>query len=153
MDKDHIYIPVPRKLYEKVVRLTSGRVNPLDLFENAMQQAVERLSEDWRVKLLARQERVGKPLVWGAVTLPHGTKMYMTYRTERFLAVVKDGRIEAQISGNAVLFDTASKWSRTVFGCNRNSWLDIRVLRPEETDWRLAADLRKEAVACLMNHE
>ena len=81
----------------------------------------------------------GRGYVWQAVHLPNGTRLRITYKGRQHYAEIRHKNL---MDGDASL--TPSEWARKVANnTNRNAWRDIWVKRPEDRDWQVADQLRR----------
>jgi hypothetical protein len=166
---DFLYVPVPRKLYNDVNRLSDGKI---DLVEFSLRQFDDYISmteeddahgifgtrfeeflADHYPDLLAsrRAREVGVeladdlmlsvPLVWKEVVIPSGAQVRMQYSNAYHFAKVNDGMIEDE-KGRY----TPSEWaSKIAAGTNRNAWRDLWFRFPNRREWLSATSLRDAA--------
>ena len=90
------------------------------------------------------EPHAGRGLAWTGkgVTLPHGTKLKMTYRGhDHFGEIIEE---KWGVEGNA--YSTPSQAAKGVSGgVSLNGWIYWYVKRPTDTDWLPIDDLRREA--------
>lgn len=77
---------------------------------------------------------------WPPLFLPNGTSISMEYKRETYHATVKFGKIDYDGANY-----TPSELARVIASnTSRNAWRDLRIKRPEDSDWTLADDLRRQ---------
>lgn len=166
--EDVIYIPVPRRLNNNLVRLTDGQMDASklagdlieewivyslddgihDLFGDRAMEAAEiyapHLAKQWLEKdklALSKYEKKNKPLVWKELSLRPGTEVRMTYDGVQHYAAVKEGFIEDDDGAFS-----PSQWaSKVADGTTRNAWRDLWFKEPFAKTWVPAEMMRSQA--------
>lgn len=163
-----IYLPFPKRLYDDIVRLSNGTLDPallavdqvmtfiernlddlaFDWFGDRLEEFAERHFPDFLTDLMAKRATEGRPrfaenlpLVWKEVTVPHGADVRMQYGGTYHYAAVRNGSIEDS-SGRY----SPSEWSSKIaMGTSRNAWKDIWFKEPLAATWVPASLLRQKS--------
>ena len=168
MSEKHIFIPIPRKLYDDIVRFSDGRLDPVVLAQNTLENWVvndlgdlfgedhwvrweeaaeiyaphllERLEKE-RGEVLARHREESKPLVWKEVSISAGSEVRMAYSGTHHYAKVERGCI--MDDGKEY---SPSEWaSKVAGGTSRNAWRDLWFRERLSQQWASAQRLRDQA--------
>lgn len=167
-DDDRVYIPFPRKLYDDIIRLSDGRLDPIHLAEqevlsfvvntissadtdfwgDRLDEAAEKYVPDvW--KRWAQEDEASalehamerRPLVWKEVTIRANSDVRMAYGGTHHYATVKHGCI-VDDDGEY----SPSEWaSKVAGGTVRNAWRDVWFREPMSSVWVPAQLLRDQA--------
>ena len=168
MSTDCIYVPMSRKLYNDVIRLTDGQIDPAAMAAFQLERWIERDLESgdgdyWGdrfeeaaeiyaphlLEVLAKTERAAlvkqdserKPLVWKEITVPAGSEVRMSYGGTHHYAIIADGRIVDNSGAYS-----PSDWARKVANnTSRNAWRDLWFREPLSKAWVPAQLLRDQA--------
>ena len=152
---DHIYIPFPKALYDDIVVLSQGRLDPAEIAPEQVLDLIERnldsIAGEWFGKNLnefvrrqlpaslkqlsqnSNPERVGesKSLFWKTISLPQGTTLRMTYGGKDHYAKVENGKVK-----DADGYFSPSRWARKVANnTSRSAPRDIFFKRPSDINW------------------
>jgi hypothetical protein len=142
------------QLHEIITRCR-GRRSVSDVVWNAVQSLLDSTrgdpeiwSEEHATEVAAEEgddelRRFGSPLKgyhWKNVFLPNGTKIRMKYRGQEHFAEIRQ---EKMMTGDRETSPSAWANSNARFTA-RNAWRDLWVLRPGDTTWRLADQLRHQ---------
>jgi hypothetical protein len=168
MTIEAIYIPIRRKLYDDIIRLSDGRLDPVALAENQLEiwiasdlefgdsdhwgerfgeaaaeyapHLLEQLDAE-NEKALARYRDETKPLVWKEVAIPAGSDVRMAYAETHHYAKVERGCIVDD--GKSY---SPSEWaSKVAGGTSRNAWRDLWFRERNSKRWVPAQRLRNQA--------
>lgn len=165
---DVIYLPVPRKLYDDVVRISDGRCDLIDIAIDQFHDFIRRTAEDnahglmgdrleeflaiyhpdilarWQIQHAAEAEEEFDPierfapLVWKDVVIPWGSEVRMQYAGAYHIARIGRGKIVDK-DGEF----SPSEWaSKIAGGTSRNAWRDLYFRSPSKPDWVSATALR-----------
>lgn len=166
-ESDHIFIPIPRELYDDIVRFSDGALDPAQLAASELEfwltNSVTFGDYDWgdRWEEVAakyapdvyeawlKEQNVDRPkpsrpcdLVWKEVTVPHGSQVRMTYKGRTYYAKVEDGAI---VDEEGRRF-SPSQWANHIAnGTARNAWRDLSFKLPMSAHWIPANILRAQA--------
>jgi hypothetical protein len=177
---DYIFLPVPRNLYDDVVRFSDGKCDLIDLAIDQFHDFIRRTAEDnahglmgdrldeflaiYHPDVLAHLHREDEeaelrdagrmerlsPLVWKEVEVPAGSEVRMQYGGAYHTAKVLRGRIVDQ-DGDF----SPSEWaSKVAQGTNRNAWRDLYFRFPGMQQWNSATtlrDLRRQELRSLVD--
>ncbi len=158
-----VLIPISRKLYDDIIRLSDGQLDPVRLanyqLEDWLAYSIEDGNYDWGErweeaaktfnphfyeKWLKEQDkesykRKRHDLVWKKVTIPHGSEVRMNYKKKDYYAKVEDGSI---IDGGRRF--SPSEWAKHIAsGTSRNAWRDLHFKFPNSKYWVPAEVLRR----------
>jgi hypothetical protein len=152
-----VYVPVPASLYNEIVlRIGDPDRDISGYIEHAVASYLERTEDDgdWSAAYYAWKngrkpaeefrQRYGDPAkgyYWTPLFLPNGTQIAMLYGGKTQVAEVRNEKIffeGEEISSPSVLA------SRIAAGTNRNAWRDLRIKRPQDVEYRLADELRRQ---------
>lgn len=153
---DTISIPFPQALYDKIILRSGGRLDPVQLAIDQVEQFIERTQGDdihWTREGIAAFAReagargfidIGDPKgghMWKPVFLPNGSRLRMNYKSKSYHAQV---RREA-IHNDDAEFDSISQWVRWVASnTERNAWHDVWIKRPGDADYIYSDKLRSD---------
>ncbi len=164
-DTNVVYIPMEEEFVCDLVRFSEGSLTPSRIGQIAQDQISLLLetTEDVRLnwfgcrktdydarylpELLETNEirKMGRPMVWKSISVPHGSEVRMSYGGRDHFAAVVDGKIQ---DGSNRL--SPSQWaSKIADGTQRNAWRDISIREPGSTRWILASALREKALESL----
>lgn len=149
---DYIYVPLRAELYADLVRRSgnsdvSGYIN--HSVESFLERSegdpdlwsakyIEKLAEDEDEEFLAKYGDPGRGYQWGAVFLPNGTQVRMTYGGQDTYTEIRHGRFcydEESMS--------PSQFARRVArNTTRNAWRDLYIKFPGDASWKPADSLR-----------
>jgi hypothetical protein len=148
---DVIYVPFPRELYDNIIRFSDGRLDPIELAVDQLEQFVDRNAFEERLwgdrwEEVAKAYATGqyeawlkenesraklRPLIWKSLTVPHGTEVRMNYYGKDHFARVENGAVVDEAGS----FSPA-EWCRKVAnGTQRNAWRDLWLRFPGERDF------------------
>lgn len=177
-----VYLPVPRRLYDDVVRFSDGRLDLIDIALDQFHDFIRRTADDnchglmgsrldeflaiyhpdiierWRNEdSLAEEDQAAaellrSPLVWKDVEIPAGALVRMQYDGAYHMARVKAGRI-VDSEGSFSPSEWASKVAK---GTSRNAWRDLFFRLPGKQEWIAAStlrDLRRQELTKIDNLE
>ncbi len=163
----HILIPIPRELYDDIIRFSDGALDPAEiavsLLEDWMERSVEFGNYDWMerweevaekyaphvYKAWLKEQNADRPvqaqprdLVWKEVTIPHGSRVRMTYKGRTHYAKVENGSIVDEEGRHF----SPSQWAHHIAnGTARNAWRDLSFKMPMSSHWIPANILRAQA--------
>ncbi|HEY0586695.1 MAG TPA: hypothetical protein VGD52_11205, partial [Pseudoduganella sp.] len=106
----------------------------------------------WMEKFQDRQARKAAATLdgyqWKCLFLPNGTTLRTVYKRKSYLAYVEGSeiRFEGQIVSPGQFVDEVSK-------CARNAWRTVWLRFPDETEWKHAMLLRKNAMQMETNRD
>jgi hypothetical protein len=107
--------------------------DPCEVVDQAVWYWMDNAS--WKPELLEKTDALGYQ--WKNLFLPSGTQIRMQYKGRYFYAVVK---------GDDLIHDGKStspaNFANNITQTSRNAWRDIWVKRPQDSEWKLANDLR-----------
>jgi hypothetical protein len=145
MPASTIAVPVSTELFVGLVdflREKGSDRDPVAVIENAIWYWIDNAdwkTEDLMPEVFERPQHLGYQ--WKTLRLPPGTKVRMKYKGTTY---------HASVEGDDFLYE-AKKISPSEFanqvasGTARNAWRDLWIKRPEDQDFRLADDLRRES--------
>lgn len=160
-----INIPFPRTLYDNIIRLSDGRVDPVHLAQDQVEQwvarSVEHFNECWgdRVGEVAeiyapdfaqlwqqdasapRSKQEKEALHWKELTIPAGSQVRMYYGGEWYYAEVQNSAIVDE----GVAYSPSEWASKVAGGTSRNAWRDLKIKEPLSRVWIPAQKLREAA--------
>lgn len=134
-----ISVPIPTGQFLDLVAFLreEGDVrDPVEVVSFAIQYFLDNAS--WKQDdLLVTQDSRGYQ--WKNLFLPRGTQVRMQYKGQYFYA---------KVEGDQLLYDGAptspSALANKITSSSRNAWRDLWIKRPQDKEWKLAADLRQE---------
>jgi hypothetical protein len=152
---DHLSVPFPKELYDKIIIRSGGKVDPVDMAIYQLEEWIERTLndedawteegfEEWQLELApaAKGPSLGDPTKgyhWKELYLPNGSELRMTYRGQIHHAQVRNEKLVYE--GNAY---SPSKLASKIAGdTGRNAWRDLWIKFPGQTNWDLAIRLRR----------
>jgi hypothetical protein len=135
MQGNDILMAVPAQVVGKACRFAPG--DPLGWLREAMQEAIQRAEAAQGEPSIDEQ----RPLVWGGVEFPPGTRFRAETKGESHDAVV-NAEGDLIWNGRAV---TPATFANRASGTTRNAWLFLMVRRPGDPDFALADKLRQSA--------
>lgn len=151
--EDKIFIPINPNIYAEFVRRGKAR-DAFGIIENVVEDFLERtkyddnlwsqnfideLDEEELENFTAEFGRDDKGYQWQNVFLPNGTELKMTYKSNAYYASVRFEHIVYK-----ELHLSPSEFARKVAeNTSRNAWRDIWIKRPNDKEWLLADDLRR----------
>jgi hypothetical protein len=94
----------------------------------------------WKSELLRKSAARGYQ--WKDLFLPENTEVRMQYKGRYYYAKVEGDQL--MYEGAAI---TPGSLANTIANSSRNAWRDLWVRRPNDPQWRLAADCRNEALS------
>jgi hypothetical protein len=144
MTEQTIAVPVDTKLFIGLVdflREKGSDRDPIAVIDTAIAYWMENAdwkTEDLMPEVFKRPQHLGYQ--WKILRLPPGTKVRMKY---------KGVTHHASVDGDDFIYEgkktTPSEFANQVAGGTaRNAWRDLWIKRPEDRDFRLADDLRRE---------
>lgn len=153
---DTISIPFPKDLYNKILIRSGGRLDPVQLAVDQVEQFIDRTQADdihWTPEGLAAFAEesnvasvvdIGDPKgghLWKPVFLPNGTRLRMHYKSKSYHAQIRKEVIADEEGSH----ESISQWVRSVAsGTARNAWHDVWIKRPSDADYIYADKLRSD---------
>jgi hypothetical protein len=131
-----IALPIDTKTFLELAAFLKENNDPRDPVEVANQAIWYWMeSASWKPELLKETDARGYQ--WKNLFLPAGTQIRMQYKGSYFYAM---------IDGDEMIYESEStspaSFANKVTQSSRNAWRDIWVKRPQDTEWKLANDLR-----------
>lgn len=137
-----IYVALPPNTYVALMDfLAESKLpdDPTDIIDTAVWYWIE--NAGWKEDMAPSQRAHRQPRQgyhWKTLFLPHGTKLRMRYRTDyHYAEVIEDDLV---FDGEKV---SPSEFTFKVTNTSRNAWRDIEVMRPNDSQWRVADILRR----------
>jgi hypothetical protein len=137
--KSEISVPISTALLLELADFLKSNNDPRDPVEMVTVAIDYWLSNaSWKPELLEETDHRGYQ--WKDLFLPTGTQIRMQYKGTYSYAKV-DGD-EIIYSGKSI---SPGSLANTIAGNSRNAWRDLWIKRPEDKEWRLADECRREA--------
>ena len=134
-----IYVAISPKTYlDLTTFLAASNLpdDPTDVIESAVAYWMD--NAEWKEGLAPSQRQSRQGYHWKTLFLPHGTKLRMRYRNDyHYAEVVEDDLIFESVKVSP------SEFTFKVTNTSRNAWRDIEVMRPLDSQWRVADILRR----------
>lgn len=133
MDRNEcVGVLIDKDLYLALIQKHPDAVS--SVIEHQMWDYLDRTSDN-----LTPMASMSDGYSWDRLFLPHHTKLRMKYKRTYYYA---------EVDGDSVIYEgervTPNQFTRQVTGGQaRNAWITIWVLRPGDTAWHLANELRK----------
>ena len=128
---DFVAVPISTEMYMEIARRYPGRVT--SLIEDVVENFLERTDEGYLMPS-------SNGIYWGAVFLPSGTKLRVSYRGEyKYAAVVEDEIIYEEENVPSVSKMASMMRNNT----SVNAWTYVELMRPSDKTWVLADILRR----------
>lgn len=152
--KEKIAVPIDSEIIGELFLRSGPKANISAWIEDLVWGYLERTADDdgwdeayydYRVNEAVSKnftEEFGDPkqgYFWAPLFLPNGTSIRMEYKRETHYAAVKFGKIAYKDQS----YSPSELAGFIANGTNRNAWRDLVIKRPGDTEWTLAADLRK----------
>ncbi len=141
--KSNISVPIPTEQFLELANFLQSNNDPRDPVE-MVSSAVQYWLDNarWKPELLAEVSSDIRGYQWKNLFLPQGTQIRMQYKGAYSYARVEDDEIIYR--GKPI---SPARLANTIGGTNRNAWQDLWIKRPEDKEWRLAADCRAKEEA------
>lgn len=133
-----ISVPVDTEQFLDLVDFLRSNGDPRDpvlVIWEAIAYWVDNAS--WKPELLS--ESANRGYQWKSLFLPEGTQVRMQYKGVTYYAKVEGD--DLVYNGSPI---SPSSLANTITQSSRNAWRDLWLLRPQDTEWQLADDCRKE---------
>jgi len=135
----HISVQIPTEQFLELVEFLrrEGDVrDPVEVVSFAVEYFLDNAS--WKQDdLLVTHDSRGYQ--WKNLFLPHGTQIRMQYKGQYFYA---------KVDGDQLLYEgvptSPGSLANKIANSSRNAWRDLWIKRPQDKEWKLAADLRQE---------
>jgi hypothetical protein len=135
----HISVAIPTKTFISLYEFlkSEGDVrDPSEVVPTAIEYWLDNAA--WKGRDLLKKVYAGYR--WKELFLPDGTQVRMRYKGQYSYAAVK---------GDEFVWDgqpsSPGQFANGVAQSSRNAWRDLELRRPNDTEWILAAELRKQA--------
>ncbi|MER8885837.1 hypothetical protein NKJ73_07070 [Mesorhizobium sp. M0074] len=150
---DYVSIPFPQDLYNRIILRSGGKLDPVSLAVDQVEQFIERTRDEplvWTregvAQFAAEQAVAGAEFgdpdrghQWSFVFLPNGTELRMKYLGKTHYATIKSENVVS----DATTFSSVSQWVRNVArGTSRNAWHDVWIRFPKESEFRYSDTVR-----------
>jgi hypothetical protein len=136
--KTQICVPVDTEQFLGLVDFLRSNGDPRDpvlVIADAIDYWMDNAS--WKSELLKVSKLRGYQ--WKSLFLPEGTQVRMQYKGATYYAKVEGDKLVyngAPISPSAL--------ANAITQSSRNAWRDLWLLRPQDSEWQLADECRKE---------
>lgn len=137
--KSSIAIPIQTEQFLELanfLRSNDDPRDPVEMVAHAIQYWLD--NAGWKPELSVEISNDAKGYQWKNLFLPHGTQIRMQYRSTYFYA---------KVEGDEILYDgkpiSPGSLANSIAGTSRNAWRDLWIKRPEDKEWKLAAECRK----------
>jgi hypothetical protein len=94
---------------------------------------------DWKPELLSQSDTRGYQ--WKSLFLPEGTQVRMSYKGTYHYA---------KVEGDRIIYESKSispgSLANTIASSSRNAWRDLWIKRPDDKEWKLSDDCRRETM-------
>jgi hypothetical protein len=155
---DFVCVPIDKDIYNEFILRTGESRDVASWIENIVIDFLDRTEDDpgiWSEEYFDRRavhgayllgvekESYGDPTKgyqWQNLFLKNGTKLRMSYKGEDYFADVRFQNINYQ----GEICSPAEFASRVAANTSRNAWRDIWIQAPNEKNWLLADQLRRE---------
>ena len=139
--KTQIAVPVGTEQFLELadfLRSNNDPRDPVDVVATAIEYWMDNAS--WKPELLSESDTRGYQ--WKSLFLGDGTQIRMQYKGTYFYAKVEGDEIIYQ--GKSI---SPGSLANTIAGSSRNAWRDLWIKRPDDKEWKLADDCRRETKA------
>lgn len=136
--KTQIAVPIPTVQFlelSEFLRTNNDPRDPVLMVGEAIDYWIQNAS--WKPDLLAQSDAPGYQ--WKHVFLPHGTQIRMPYKSAYYYAKVEGDQVIYQ--GKSI---SPGSLANTIAASSRNAWRDLWIKRPEDKEWTLANDCRRD---------
>lgn len=136
-----ISVPIETALFLELVDFLRSHNDPRDPVEVIANHAIYYWMEnaDWKPELLETIKSDSRGYFWKTLFLPNGTEIRMFYKSKNYYA---------RVEGDEIIYEGESvspgNLANTIAKSSRNAWRDLWIKRPNDKEWKLADDLRKD---------
>jgi hypothetical protein len=137
--KTQITVPVSTSLFLELTDFLRANNDPRDpvlVVSESIDYWIQNAS--WKPELLAQSDTRGYQ--WKNLFLPDGTQIRMPYKGVYYYAKVESDQIIYE--GKSI---SPSSLANTIASSSRNAWRDLWIKRPEDKEWILANDCRRDS--------
>jgi hypothetical protein len=133
-----VAIPVPTEKFLELSNFLQSKGDRRDPV-HAVWDAIEYwlMNADWKPELLRQNDTHGYQ--WKSLFLPEGTQIRMPYKGQYYYAKVE--RDEIIYEGKSI---SPGSLANTITSSSRNAWRDLWIKRPDDKEWKLADECRRE---------
>ena len=138
--KSSVSVPIPTEQFLHLASFLLSKDDPRDPVEvvsSAVQYWLDNAS--WKSELLSEVSSAIRGYQWKNLFLPQGTQIRMQYKGTYSYARVEDDEIVYR--GKSI---SPARLANTIAGGSRNAWHELWIKRPQDKEWKLAADCRRE---------
>lgn len=136
--KSNISVEISTEQFLELVDFLKSNGDPRDPVEMVTVAIDYWLSNaSWKPELLSESDTKGYQ--WKNLFLPDGTQIRMQYKGTYCYAKVEGD--ELMYGGKAI---SPGNLANTIAGTSRNAWRDLWIKRPEDKEWTLADECRRE---------
>jgi hypothetical protein len=136
--KTQISIPIKTEQFLELaefLRNNNDLRDPVFVVSEAIDYWIQNAS--WKPELLAQSDARGYQ--WKNLFLPDGTQVRMPYKGVYYYA---------RVEGDQIIYEgkpiSPGSLANTVASSSRNAWRDLWIKRPEDKEWTLANDCRRD---------
>ena len=133
-----VSVPIPTQQFLELadfLRSSNDRRDPVMAVRDAIDYWLQ--NADWKPELLAQSATRGYQ--WKALFLPEGTEIRMPYKGTYYYA---------KVEGDEIIYEGKSispgSLANTITSSSRNAWRDLWIKRPDDKEWKLSDDCRRE---------
>lgn len=130
---DFVAVPLPTELYQELLKRYPDRVS--SLIEDVVWEFLERTEDDFEIPA-----GPSNGIFWGALFLPSGTELRVSYRNEyKYAKLVNDKIIyEGKDMPSVSQMTSVMRGNTSV-----NAWKHVEIKRPTDKTWILADIVRR----------
>jgi hypothetical protein len=136
--KTQISVPIPTEQFLELsnfLRANSDPRDPVLVVNEAIDYWIQNAS--WKPELLAQTDARGYQ--WKNLFLPDGTQIRMPYKGTFYYANVESDQIIYE--GKSI---SPGSLANQIASSSRNAWRDLWIKRPEDKEWTLANNYRRD---------
>ena len=133
-----VAVPIPTDLFLQLsdfLRSKNDSRNPVSAVSDAIDYWLQ--NADWKPELISESSTRGYQ--WKNLFLPEGTEIRMPYKGTFHYAKVEGDEIIYK--GKSI---SPGSLANTITASSRNAWRDLWIKRPDDKEWVLADDCRRE---------
>jgi hypothetical protein len=133
-----VSVPIPTQQFLELsdfLRSKNDRRDPVLAVRDAIDYWLQ--NADWKPELLSQSATRGYQ--WKSLFLPEGTEIRMSYKGTYHYAKVEGDQIIYE--GKTI---SPGSLANTITSSSRNAWRDLWIKRPDDKEWKLSDDCRRE---------
>lgn len=133
-----VAVPIPTQQFLELsdfLRSKNDQRDPVMAVRDAIDYWLQ--NADWKPELLAQSATRGYQ--WKSLFLPEGTEIRMPYKGTYYYA---------KVEGDEIIYEgkpiSPGSLANTIASSSRNAWRDLWIKRPDDKEWKLSDDCRRE---------